>query len=96
MIVYSLLIYLLQGISTGPKNISFHLNRLYAVLSQVNQTIVHVKSQQELLESICDMAMQFGDFSLAWVSFWRNIRATQTGSRSWIGCIGTNPSHRMG
>jgi len=40
---------------------------LYATLSQVNQTIVRVKDRNELYRSICDIAVKFGEFSLAWV-----------------------------
>lgn len=43
------------------------MKRLYATLSQVNQTIVRVKNRAELYQSICDVAVQFGEFSLAWV-----------------------------
>ncbi len=43
------------------------LKRLYATLSQVNQMIVRVKERQELFQTICDVAVQFGEFSLAWV-----------------------------
>jgi len=43
------------------------MKRMYATLSQVNQTIVRVKEVDELYQSICDVAVQFGEFSLAWV-----------------------------
>ena len=43
------------------------MKRLYATLSQVNQTIVRVKEQDELFQSICDMVVKFGEYSLAWV-----------------------------
>ncbi len=43
------------------------LARLYATLSQVNQTIVRVKDHNELYQTICDVAVQYGGFSLAWV-----------------------------
>jgi len=43
------------------------MKRLYATLSQVNQTIVRVKDESELYQSICDMVVKFGEFSLAWV-----------------------------
>ena len=44
-----------------------HLTRLYAVLSQVNQAVVHATSEQELLQQVCDVAIQYGEFQLAWV-----------------------------
>ncbi len=43
------------------------MKRLYATLSQVNQAIVRVKSRDELFQTICDVAVQFGEFALAWV-----------------------------
>ena len=43
------------------------LKRLYATLSQVNQTIVRVKDVDELYQSICNVAVKFGEFSLAWI-----------------------------
>ncbi|MEW6240416.1 MAG: GAF domain-containing protein [Chloroflexota bacterium] len=43
------------------------MKRLYATLSQVNQTIVRVKDQEDLYRSICNVAVKFGEFSLAWV-----------------------------
>jgi PAS domain S-box-containing protein len=47
------------------------LTRLYATLSQVNQTIVHCATRPELFEDICRVAIEFGGFSaaaIAWVS----------------------------
>jgi GAF domain-containing protein len=46
------------------------LKRLYATLSQVNQTIVRVKCRQELFESICRVAIEFGEFRLAWIGLY--------------------------
>jgi PAS domain S-box-containing protein len=43
------------------------LSRLFATLSQVNQTIVRVKNREELFASICKVVVQFGNFSLAWI-----------------------------
>ena len=41
--------------------------RLYAALSQVNQTIVRCTEQMELFTSICQVAVEYGEFRLAWV-----------------------------
>jgi PAS domain S-box-containing protein len=49
---------------------TLQLKRLYATLSQVNQTIVRVKSRQELFESICRVAVEFGEFRLAWIGLY--------------------------
>ena len=43
------------------------MRRLYATLSQVNHTIVRVKDTSELYRSMCDVAVEFGEFALAWV-----------------------------
>lgn len=43
------------------------LKRLYATLSQVNQMIVRVKERQELFQTICDVAVKFGEFSVSWI-----------------------------
>ena len=44
-----------------------YLMRLYATLSQVNQMIVRVSDQQELFDEICQLAIKFGEFRLAWI-----------------------------
>lgn len=44
-----------------------YLNRLYAFLSQVNQAIVRIDNRQELFENICEIAIEFGKFKLAWI-----------------------------
>jgi len=43
------------------------LNRLYAVLSQVNQAVIHAESHQELLEEVCKISIAFGGFKMTWV-----------------------------
>jgi len=43
------------------------MKRLYATLSQVNQMIVRVKEQKELYQTICDVSVKFGEFSVAWI-----------------------------
>ena len=45
------------------------LNRLYAVLSQVNQAIARAESRDELFASICRIAVTFGHFRLAWIGW---------------------------
>ncbi|MBP7686615.1 MAG: PAS domain S-box protein [Thermoflexales bacterium] len=44
------------------------LNRLYATLSQINQTIVHVRDRASLFEQICRVAVEHGQFRMAWIS----------------------------
>ncbi|MFN8414542.1 MAG: PAS domain S-box protein, partial [Anaerolineales bacterium] len=43
------------------------MKRLYATLSQVNQTIVRVTDRTDLYQSICDVSTKFGEFALAWI-----------------------------
>jgi PAS domain S-box-containing protein len=40
--------------------------RLYAVLSQINQTIVHVKDLPTLMAEICRISIDYGRFRMAW------------------------------
>lgn len=47
-------------------------NRLYAVISQVNQAIIHSKTQQKLFEEICRVAIDFGKFHMAWIGLLNN------------------------
>lgn len=44
-----------------------HLNRVYVVLSDINQTIVRVKDKQTLLETACRIAVEKGGFRMAWI-----------------------------
>jgi PAS domain S-box-containing protein len=44
------------------------MKRLYATLSQVNQTIVRVKDRADLYQSICDVSVEYGEFALAWIA----------------------------
>jgi PAS domain S-box-containing protein len=41
--------------------------RLYAVLSQINQAIVRVKDLETLVEEICRISIDYGRFRMAWV-----------------------------
>lgn len=44
-----------------------HVTRLYAVLSQINQAIVQIKDQGELFKKICQVAIDYGEFRMAWI-----------------------------
>ena len=44
-----------------------HLNHLYATLSQINQTIVHVRDQTTLFNEICRVAIEDGQYFMAWI-----------------------------
>ena len=43
------------------------LNRVYAVLSGINTTIVRTRNRQELFEDACRIAVEQGRFQLAWI-----------------------------
>jgi PAS domain S-box-containing protein len=43
------------------------LSRLYAVISQVNQAVVHSDDQHAFLEKVCDVITTFGGFKLTWI-----------------------------
>ncbi len=45
------------------------LNRLYATLSQVNQTIVRCQTREELFAEICRVVVEFGQFKAAWIGW---------------------------
>ena len=42
-------------------------NRLYAFISDVNQSIVQISDEQKLLDKICDIAIKIGQFKMAWI-----------------------------
>lgn len=44
-----------------------HLTRLYALLGQINQAIVRTSHTEKLLQKICDVAIEFGQFRMAWI-----------------------------
>lgn len=43
------------------------LNRLYAMLSQVNRTIIRTEAPQELYQAACRIVIESGAFALAWI-----------------------------
>lgn len=43
------------------------LNRIYAVLSEVNQTIVRVRDPTEFLPRACEIAVEVGGMRMAWI-----------------------------
>jgi PAS domain S-box-containing protein len=43
------------------------LSRLYATLSQINQTIIRVKSQEELFREVCRVTAESGGFKVVWI-----------------------------
>ncbi|MCH8537871.1 MAG: EAL domain-containing protein [Alkalimonas sp.] len=47
------------------------LTRLYAVLSQINATIVRQHDRQALFYEACQIVIQHGHFGLAWIGSWQ-------------------------
>jgi PAS domain S-box-containing protein len=43
------------------------LNHLYATLSQINQTIMHVRDRDSLFREICRVVIDYGRFKMAWI-----------------------------
>ena len=43
------------------------LNRLYAMLSQINTLIIRAPSSQALCDNACRIAIEHGDFAVAWI-----------------------------
>jgi PAS domain S-box-containing protein len=44
-----------------------HRERLYVVLSQCNQSIVHIADRDALFARICEIAVDLGKFRMAWI-----------------------------
>ena len=44
-----------------------HLNRVYAVLSDINQTIVRERDLPAMLQAACQIAVEKGEFRMAWI-----------------------------
>lgn len=49
------------------ERVLIHLNRLHAVLSHVSQAVVRSKDRDELLSHVCRIAVEDGQFRMAWV-----------------------------
>jgi PAS domain S-box-containing protein len=43
------------------------LNRIYSLLSDVNQAIVRTRNPNELFEKVCNIAVKQGGFGMAWI-----------------------------
>jgi len=65
-----------EYLSTIARNITKHvenekkimrLNRVYVVLSGINTTIVRIHSPQELFDEACRIAVEHGQFRMAWI-----------------------------
>ncbi len=45
------------------------LNRIYEVISQINQLIVHARTKKALLEGACRITVEIGKMQMAWIGF---------------------------
>jgi len=54
------------------------LNRVYAVLSGINMSIVHIQDKKNLLDSACNIATDAGGFKLAWIGMVDQEKSTIT------------------
>jgi PAS domain S-box-containing protein len=52
------------------------LNRVYAVLSEINETIVREKDAQAMLKAACRIAVEKGQFLMAWIGMVDPARQT--------------------
>ncbi len=52
---------------TSLKKSIRRLNRVYAVLSSINKSIVRTHNETELLKQVCEIAVKKGEYVLAWV-----------------------------
>lgn len=43
------------------------INRVYALISQINNLIIRVHNREELFQEICNIAVNFGKFRLSWI-----------------------------
>ena len=43
------------------------LNRLYSCLSEINQAVVRVRDRDRLLQETCRIAVEYGQFGMAWI-----------------------------
>jgi len=48
------------------------IDRLYTVLRLTNKAIIKSRNKQDLLNSVCDIAVQYGGFSMAWIGMIKN------------------------
>jgi len=45
---------------------------LYAFLSQINQSIVHLTNEKDLFKKACNIALEFGKFKMAWIGIFND------------------------
>ncbi|TRX16306.1 PAS domain S-box protein [Flavobacterium franklandianum] len=45
----------------------YKINRVYALISQINNLIIRTHNQEELFQEICNIAVNFGKFRMSWI-----------------------------
>ncbi len=63
------------------------LNRVYAVLSNINAVLVRIKDRQTLIEEACRIAVEHGGFGVVWIGQ-VNHAAGRVDSVAWAGVDG--------
>jgi diguanylate cyclase (GGDEF)-like protein/PAS domain S-box-containing protein len=61
-----------------------HLNRVHGVLSGINSLIVRVADRTELFWGACRLAVEYGQFRMAWCS-WLDPQTSQVTPVAWAG-----------
>ena len=44
-----------------------HINRIYVMMSEINQAVIRTNNRDELFRMVCDSVVQYGKFRLAWI-----------------------------
>lgn len=50
----------------------FKLNRIYKMLTQCNEALIHATDEKNLLETICNLMVDVGNYKMVWVGFAQN------------------------
>ncbi|WP_438958849.1 bifunctional diguanylate cyclase/phosphodiesterase [Porticoccus sp.] len=72
---------------------ALRLGRLYHALSQVNQAIVRMDSEDELLPLVCQMAVEFGGMKMAWIGLLDELQDESTANITPLTSYGTGVNY---
>jgi len=61
------------------------LNRELLAIKQINQLIVHARTEKELLDQTCYIACEIGGYRLAWIGFLENDEKRSVRPVAWAG-----------
>lgn len=62
-----------------------NLNRVYAVLSNINQLIVRERDEEKIFEEACRIAVELGKFQLVWIGLVKNNSEEQIEIKNYSG-----------